>query len=278
MQSITVDEAFIKLSSQGWLADVDAEQQDLLKSIASIRCVAAEQRIFEIEGDPLAVVGIVSGSVRLSMVRPTGDEYTLFRPGPGFWVGHYAVLNDAPHLLACTAAEPTVVVWLPKRRLLQLVNTELNLYKAFSKLTYRHMGNVLDLVAGMTLQDSDQASCKPAACRRLGSKVIRRLDTALSIRIRRNALNVFANSTARHEQVGIETACRDWLPPCQTARQGRSHRVHECRQLSDPSQWLTLQILALLAWQVDVSSLAMRAPVAGTGHQKAPVLSPGRLP
>ena len=154
MQSITVDEAFIKLSSQGWLADVDAEQQDLLKSIASIRCVAAEQRIFEIEGDPLAVVGIVSGSVRLSMVRPTGDEYTLFRPGPGFWVGHYAVLNDAPHLLACTAAEPTVVVWLPKRRLLQLVNTELNLYKAFSKLTYRHMGNVLDLVAGMTLQDS----------------------------------------------------------------------------------------------------------------------------
>jgi CRP-like cAMP-binding protein len=87
-------------------------------------------------------------------VRPTGEEYALFRPGPGFWVGHYAVLNNEPHLLACAAAEQTVLVWLPKQRLIQLLKKDLNLNNAFSKLTYRHMRNVLDLVGQMTLQDS----------------------------------------------------------------------------------------------------------------------------
>ena len=154
MHKVSLESAFEVLSSRGWLADMALEDRDLLMSIASVRCVPAEKRIFEIDGEPQGMIGVVSGSVRLAMKRPSGDEYVLFRPGTGFWVGHYAVLGNAPHLLSCTSAEPTVIVWLPKQPLVRLLEDKPDLFNEFSRLTYRHMRNVLDLIARITLKDS----------------------------------------------------------------------------------------------------------------------------
>ena len=154
MHKSSLDKAFETLANRGWLADVALKERGLLKAIASVRCAPAEKRIFEIDGEAQGMIGVVSGSVRLAMKRPSGDEYVLFRPGAGFWVGHYAVLGNAPHLLSCTAAEPTVFVWLPKQPLVRLMEENPGLFNEFSKLTYRHMRNVLDLIARITLKDS----------------------------------------------------------------------------------------------------------------------------
>jgi CRP-like cAMP-binding protein len=154
MHNMSLHKAFEILASRSWLADVAPKDRDLLKAIASVRCSPAEKRIFEIDGEPQGMIGVVSGSVRLAMKRPSGDEYVLFRPGAGFWVGHYAVLANSPHLLSCTAAETTVFVWLPKQPLVRLLEENPVMFNEFSKLTYRHMRNVLDLIARITLKDS----------------------------------------------------------------------------------------------------------------------------
>jgi CRP/FNR family cyclic AMP-dependent transcriptional regulator len=152
----SLDIAFATLASRGWLADVSSEHRIILQSIASLRHASQDTQIFEIGSKAQGMIGVVSGSVKLAMIRPSGAEYTLFRPGPGFWVGHYAVLSDRDHLLSCTAAEPTVLVWLPKQPLIRLLEDNPDLHKSFWDLTYRHMANVLGLIAKITLQDSPQ--------------------------------------------------------------------------------------------------------------------------
>jgi len=142
--------AFNQIGQKGWVRDISSSHRSLLQSIASVRKFEQGQSIFEIDRPASGMIGVVTGSIRLSLSRPSGDSYALYRPGPGFWIGNYPILAGEPHMLSCWAAEPTQLIWIPGGPLLKLLDKHPSLHWAFHQLTYRQIKNVLEVKSQLT--------------------------------------------------------------------------------------------------------------------------------
>ena len=149
-----IDEAFESVAKRGWMSDMDIGHRELFKSIAVLRNVEEGKEVIAFGEEATGMCGIVTGSLALETIRPSQDSFLAYRPGPGFWVGHYAVLTGRPHLMACRAAEPSKLIWLARNPLLRLLEENPALHKDFSELTYRHMRNVLDVLGRITAENS----------------------------------------------------------------------------------------------------------------------------
>jgi len=98
-------------------------------------------------GDSLQVV--VSGSVKIVLASPDGEEAILASLKPGDFFGELALLDDAPRSTTATAMEPTETTALPRDQFLRLLSEDSRLvqalFRALAEELRRLTGHVEEL-------------------------------------------------------------------------------------------------------------------------------------
>lgn len=98
-------------------------------------------------GDSLQVV--VSGSVKIVLASPDGEEAILASLKPGDFFGELALLDDAPRSTTATAMEPTETTALPRDQFLRLLSEDPRLvqalFRALAEELRRLTGHVEEL-------------------------------------------------------------------------------------------------------------------------------------
>jgi CRP-like cAMP-binding protein len=144
------------LEVQGWFAERSKATRARLSAIAKLRTFVKDERIF-LAGDPAnGIFGLVSGSLKVSLPRGDGEDYTVHRAVVGFWIGDLALLSGKPRLVSVRAAEPTIVVHFTTQDLTSLLREDPRLYADFYALTYENVGLALRLVANLAISSTDK--------------------------------------------------------------------------------------------------------------------------
>jgi CRP-like cAMP-binding protein len=97
--------------------------------LQKLRNFTKDELIYMAGDAPNGVFGLVSGSFNISFPRGDGQDYTVHRAGPGFWVGDLALFSKGPRLVSVRAAEPTEMVQLPAKELARLVRDDPSLFR-----------------------------------------------------------------------------------------------------------------------------------------------------
>lgn len=144
------------LESQGWFAQRAQAIRAKLGAIAKLRNFAKDELIYMAGDPPNGVFGLVSGSLNISFPRGDGQDYTLHRAGPGFWVGDLALFSNGPRLVSVRAAEPTLMVQLPGKDLGRLVREDPQLYADFYALTYENFLTAFRVMVNLAIPSTEK--------------------------------------------------------------------------------------------------------------------------
>jgi CRP/FNR family cyclic AMP-dependent transcriptional regulator len=144
------------LEKQGWFSQRSDATRAKLGAIAKLRSFNKNELVYLAGDAPNGVFGLVSGSLNVSFPRADGQDYTLHRSGPGFWVGDLALFSDGPRLLSVRAAEPTQMVQLPVKDLARLVRDDPHLYADFYALTYENFRGAYEIIVNLAIASTDK--------------------------------------------------------------------------------------------------------------------------
>ena len=102
---------------------VQSELQDLL-TVGNRKRFRPSGILFAQGDDAAGVYVVCSGRVRLFIRNPVTGAITFDRvSGPGSMLGLPAVFGDKPYSMSAEAVEETEVTFLPRRRFLELMQT-----------------------------------------------------------------------------------------------------------------------------------------------------------
>ena len=144
------------LEKQGWFSQRSDATRAKLSAIAKLRNFTKDELVYLASDAPNGVFGLVSGSFNISFPRGDGQDYTLHRAGPGFWVGDLALFSRGPRLVSVRAAEPTQMVQLPANDLARLVRDDPHLYADFYALTYENFQTVYRIIVNLAIPSTDK--------------------------------------------------------------------------------------------------------------------------
>jgi CRP-like cAMP-binding protein len=139
------------LEERGWLAERTSDVRTRLRSIAQVRMYRRGEPVFMVGEPPKGVYGIARGAIDISIPREDGQEIVIHRAQTGFWVGDLALFSGLPRLITVTAAAETIVAFLPKIRLSQLLERYPNLILDFYILSHRNVATTLQLMANLSI-------------------------------------------------------------------------------------------------------------------------------
>jgi signal transduction histidine kinase len=114
--------AMVPLESCKLFSELPATELDSLRKVAREMAFAPGQALFK-EGDKGDGIYVVKGGlVQISATVGTGDPRVLSRLGPGDLFGEMAVLDNDPRSATATAEEPTVVYFIGRTELLDMLD------------------------------------------------------------------------------------------------------------------------------------------------------------
>jgi len=151
-----LDRALELLAAQGWFAQRSPQTRARLGDIARLRSFAKNDRVYLAGDKPNGVLGLISGSLNISIPRADGEDYMLHRAGIGFWVGDLALFSQGPRLVSVHAAEPTLMVQLSAPDLRRLVDEDPRLYADFYALTYENFRTAFQIISNLAISSTDK--------------------------------------------------------------------------------------------------------------------------
>jgi signal transduction histidine kinase len=111
----------VSLENNSFCAKLSSEDLNKLRNIAREQSFAAGQEIFK-EGDPGDGVYLVKdGLVEISVMGGQTGRYIFRESGPGEILGEMAVIEDQPRSATAVARKETVLYFIPRVEMLQLV-------------------------------------------------------------------------------------------------------------------------------------------------------------
>ena len=118
MQNMTVERARKLLERCALLRALDEPERDDLASRAQPRTFAANERIFHVGEPGHCVMGVVVGTVRISLPTPKGREIILADLPAGEFFGEIALLDGKPRSASATALTNCELLVLDRRDVL----------------------------------------------------------------------------------------------------------------------------------------------------------------
>ncbi len=108
--------------------------QRMLLGVARHRTLARGDSLFLKGSAPDALFGVVSGSLRVSVVAANGREAVLTRLDPGHWFGEVSLLVGRERVYDTCAVEATAIAVVAASDFHQLVATRPEVHMAFTRL------------------------------------------------------------------------------------------------------------------------------------------------
>ena len=151
----TLASGWQRLEHSGWLSRRSAVTRKLLRDIARLRTMDMGQTLYRVGDAPDGVYGLVSGALEVSIPRIDGQEVTVHRAEPGFWIGDLALFAGQARLVSLRAANACQVVQLPQERLKPLVEKHAELVRDFYELSHGNMAMTLRLLGNLAITGAD---------------------------------------------------------------------------------------------------------------------------
>ncbi len=143
-----------KFFDNPWFATLAPElAQALLDAARPLRLVQGE--MLYLQGEPTVNVcdgiwGVVSGSIRMSVMHENGNEAILTIVEPGNWFGETALLEDLPRAATATAQEDSELLAVSAERFEALMQ-DAGFAAAIARLEAQRLRAALGLLADMAL-------------------------------------------------------------------------------------------------------------------------------
>jgi CRP-like cAMP-binding protein len=117
-----------------WFGGLEAELQGALVAAATLRPLAAGQRLFS-RGDPSdGLYAVIDGAVRITAATASGKEALLTLVEPPAWFGEISVLDGHPRTHDAVADEASLVANVPQGALDDLLGREPRYWRDLGRL------------------------------------------------------------------------------------------------------------------------------------------------
>lgn len=117
-----------------WFRTISHALQDWLCAAATVRRLAAGERVFARGAPPCGLYAVVEGAISATGVSPAGKEALLTLIEPPHWFGEIALFDGLPRTHDTIAVGPTTVVHIPQAALETLLREEPRYWQAFGLL------------------------------------------------------------------------------------------------------------------------------------------------
>ncbi len=108
-------------------------------------------------GDPAeGLFAVLAGSLKMTVPADDGQEFVAHRAGAGYWIGDLAMLSDQTRLVSVVATSPTRVLFVPGKRITDMLETTPEYYRDFYALTHENMRGALRILANLAVPRADQ--------------------------------------------------------------------------------------------------------------------------
>jgi CRP-like cAMP-binding protein len=98
-------EAEVILAAGEWFGSLPPDVRTEMLAIGTIRTLAPGKHLFEEDGAPTGLHGILSGNIHVVGMSPDGNAVTMGIIRPGDWTGFLSCLDGGPHAYAGIARE-----------------------------------------------------------------------------------------------------------------------------------------------------------------------------
>lgn len=142
------------LRRRGWLSERSPAEQDAILGVARLVSFGPGETIYHMGDRADGVYGVVSPGVRILLPADDGQVVDVHRAEAGFWAGESALLADGTRLVSLIATQQTTAVHIPRATILDLVEADSSLFRAFYALSHRNLATALRLLANMSLGSS----------------------------------------------------------------------------------------------------------------------------
>jgi len=147
--------AWSRLRERGWLSERSSGVSEALRKIARVIAIEPKRNLYYAGDLPDGVYGLVQGALDVSIPRADGQELTIHRADPGFWIGDLALLANQRRHVTVRAASPSILVHLPQAGLNRLLSTMPTLYADFYVLSHRNVETLLRVIGNLSVTPSD---------------------------------------------------------------------------------------------------------------------------
>jgi len=117
-----------------WFRTISTALQDWIIANATLRRLAADERVFARGAPPCGLYAVVEGAIRATGVSPAGKEALLTLIEAPHWFGEIALFDGLPRTHDTIAVGPTAVVHIAQPALESLLREQPQYWQAFGLL------------------------------------------------------------------------------------------------------------------------------------------------
>lgn len=131
----------------GWLAEQENEFQQWIMRSVSWRRIGPDGIVYLAGDEPDGFYGLAAGALDISVPIMGSEQVSITRAEPGFWVGEGAVLAGTRRVLSVCAIQPSIIVCVPRNKLLTVLRQRPEWWRPFYELSHANATLVSNLLA-----------------------------------------------------------------------------------------------------------------------------------
>lgn len=147
---------FDLLRKHGWLADRSPKNQRLILACGRTRHFEKGMALYRYGDQSEGVFGIVSGNVSVTIPNDLGADHMIYVATPGFWIGDAALFSHTNRLVTVTAETDVDAVFLPKPKLLKLIQDHPKILEDFYALSHLNLAVALSLISNLVTPNAEK--------------------------------------------------------------------------------------------------------------------------
>lgn len=151
----SLSSAWRVLEQTGWLAECDVSYREMLCGIAELRHFEGGESVYRVGDSADGSYGFVEGAVDVGIPRIDGEMFVFHRSGPGLWVGDLALFSTKKRLASLQAVKRSVAVFLPRERLLELVDANPRITACFYRLSHENTAMLARLLGSLAITGAE---------------------------------------------------------------------------------------------------------------------------
>lgn len=136
-----ITELLHSLPSKGWLAEQPLEFQVRMAQAGRWTTLSRGGLLYTVGDVPNAIYGLGEGMLDISLPTGRDEEVTIYRAGPGFWIGDSALLAETTRSITVTAAVESRVFRIPINAVRRVLAEHPEDWRCFLRLNHAN-GNL----------------------------------------------------------------------------------------------------------------------------------------
>jgi len=134
------------LCRTGWLSDQEPEFREWVLRCAHWKQIGSDGIVYLAGDEPDGLYGLASGALDISVPVMGSEQVSITRGEPGFWVGEGAVLAGTRRVLSVCAIQPSVVLYVPRNKLVAILRQRPEWWRPFYELSHANATLVSNLL------------------------------------------------------------------------------------------------------------------------------------